>query len=307
MLINDSYMKKNSFVYSIIIPHYNIPELLVRCLNSIPVCKDIQVIVIDDCSPGADKYKEQYPELSRPYLEFYSTSRGGSAGRARNIGLQHAKGKWLIFADSDDIFTEGFIEYLSYYADSNFDIVFFDVESRDTITLELTNDSKSSSEILHKVDFSDKQKSEDFRFNHEVPWGKMIRHDLVIKNQIRFDEVLASNDTMFMLKSLFFADRITFLDKKLYCWMIRQDSLVHATPKLAVVMSRYEVDLIRNRFCIDNGYRKYTRSVANWLLMIIRFGIKRFFKAVSLLFKYRINPFTKCSNWVGTIRGRWEL
>lgn len=34
-----------------------------RCLASIPVREDIQVIVIDDCSPGADKYLETYPEL----------------------------------------------------------------------------------------------------------------------------------------------------------------------------------------------------------------------------------------------------
>lgn len=295
-------MKKNSFVFSVIIPHYNIPELLVRCLKSIPIREDIQVIVIDDCSPGADKYKEQYPELSRPYLEYYSTPKGGSAGRARNIGLQYAQGKWLLFADSDDVFAEGFIEQLSHYTDSIFDIVFFDIESRDTVTLELTNDSIKASDILHKVDFTDKQKSEVFRFSHEVPWGKMIRHDLVRKNDIKFDEVLASNDTMFMLKSLFYADEITFLDKKLYCWMIRQDSLVHSTPKLPVVMARYEVDLIRNRFCIDNGYRKYTRSIANWLWIISHFGILPLIKAILLLFKYRINPFTKCRNWFNTIR-----
>ena len=36
--------------YSIIIPHKNSPELLERCLNSIPERKDIEIIVVDDCS-----------------------------------------------------------------------------------------------------------------------------------------------------------------------------------------------------------------------------------------------------------------
>ena len=36
--------------YSIIIPHYNVPNLLLRCVRSIPVREDIQVIVVDDCS-----------------------------------------------------------------------------------------------------------------------------------------------------------------------------------------------------------------------------------------------------------------
>ena len=88
-------------LYSIIIPHYDIPDLLMRCLKSIPVSEDIQVIVVDDNSPDADTYLERYPELSRPYLEFTRTTKGGGAGYARNVGLDHAKGKWLLFADSD--------------------------------------------------------------------------------------------------------------------------------------------------------------------------------------------------------------
>ena len=36
--------------YSIIIPHYNSPNLLKRMLNSIPEREDIEIIVVDDCS-----------------------------------------------------------------------------------------------------------------------------------------------------------------------------------------------------------------------------------------------------------------
>ena len=38
--------------FCIIIPHYDIPVLLMRCLKSIPVTEDIQVIVVDDNSPA---------------------------------------------------------------------------------------------------------------------------------------------------------------------------------------------------------------------------------------------------------------
>lgn len=51
-------------LFSIIIPHYNIPDLLMRCLKSIPVSEDIQVIVVDDNSADADTYLDRYPELS---------------------------------------------------------------------------------------------------------------------------------------------------------------------------------------------------------------------------------------------------
>ena len=71
-------------LFSIIIPHKDIPDLLMRCLKSIPVSEDIQVIVVDDNSADADTYLEKYPELSRPYLEFIRTTKGGGAGYARH-------------------------------------------------------------------------------------------------------------------------------------------------------------------------------------------------------------------------------
>ena len=71
--------------YSIIIPHYDIPDLLVRCLKSIPVREDVQVIVVDDCSPGNEEYAARYPELTRPFVEFYATaSHGGAERRPRH-------------------------------------------------------------------------------------------------------------------------------------------------------------------------------------------------------------------------------
>ena len=56
-------------LFSVIIPHYDIPDLLMRCLKSIPVSEDIQVIVVDDNSTDADTYVGRYPELSRPLFK----------------------------------------------------------------------------------------------------------------------------------------------------------------------------------------------------------------------------------------------
>ena len=47
--------------FSSIIPHYHIPDLLMRCVDSIPVRDDIQVIAVDDCSPEVDTYLLKYP------------------------------------------------------------------------------------------------------------------------------------------------------------------------------------------------------------------------------------------------------
>ena len=112
-------------LFSVIIPHREIPDLLMRCLKSIPVSEDIQVIVVDDNSPDVDTYLEKYPELSRPYLEFIRAPKNGGAGYARNIGLNHAKGKWLLFADADDFFVGNMYDIISMHVESDADVIYF--------------------------------------------------------------------------------------------------------------------------------------------------------------------------------------
>ena len=98
-----------------------------RCLESIPVREDVQVIVVDDCSPDASSYLQKYPALSRPFLDFYRTEKGGSAGRARNVGLRHARGRWCLFADADDYYEDGFLDVIGQALDDELDILYFNV------------------------------------------------------------------------------------------------------------------------------------------------------------------------------------
>ena len=66
------------YQYTIIIPHHNIPGLLRRCLWSIPVREDTQVVVVDDKS--SDAFVGQLRELERefPHVTFvYAETNGG--------------------------------------------------------------------------------------------------------------------------------------------------------------------------------------------------------------------------------------
>ena len=115
--------------FTIIIPHYNIPELLSRCLASIPERDDTQVIVVDDKSdePSCNelhKLEKVFPAVSFLYAQEH---RGG--GGARNLGLEHARGKYLLFADADDIFNGCISGILDEYAASWVDIIFFNANS----------------------------------------------------------------------------------------------------------------------------------------------------------------------------------
>src|SRR5690606_31308962 len=118
-----------SINYSIIIPHKNIPDLLSRCLASIPDKEEFQVIIVDDNSDSNKVDFKNFPGLNRSNTEIYFTKRGKGAGYARNIGLRHAKGKWLIFADSDDFFNPCFETVINQHVDSKADVIYFSATS----------------------------------------------------------------------------------------------------------------------------------------------------------------------------------
>ena len=210
--------------FSIIIPHYNIPDLLMRCLKSIPVSEDIQVIVVDDNSPNADTYLEKYSELSRPYLEFIRTTKGGGAGYARNVGLDNAKGKWLLFADADDLYVDNMYDIILKYVDSEADIIYF--KNKSVMSIDITKPSNRCEILNYYVDqyfeFHDEKK---IRANNAVPWAKMIRLELIHINKIRFDELLYSNDLYFMTSIGCYAKKIEVCKDVLYLITTRQGSL----------------------------------------------------------------------------------
>ena len=81
--------------YSFIIPHKNAPELLRRCIASIPQREDVQIIVVDD---NSEKEKKPVVERENVMIVEIDSKDSKGAGHARNIGLSQAKGKWILFA-----------------------------------------------------------------------------------------------------------------------------------------------------------------------------------------------------------------
>ena len=103
--------------FSIIIPHHDIPQLLERCLKSIPIKEDLEVIVVDDNSNPKLVDFNNFPGMERKDTTCILDKKGGGAGYARNVGMKHANGKWLIFADADDFFTDYFYDIINKYND----------------------------------------------------------------------------------------------------------------------------------------------------------------------------------------------
>ena len=159
---------EKEIVYSIIIPHKNIPLLLQRCLDSIPQREDIQIIVVDDNSSSDIVDFSNFPGRNKVGVEIILTKEGKGAGYARNCGLKHVRGEWLIFADADDFFLRDFLDVLDAYRNTDYDLIVFRAESVDSDTLAPVISRQNNYEkIAENMDL------EILKYRNDVPWAKM--------------------------------------------------------------------------------------------------------------------------------------
>lgn len=211
--------------YSIIIPHKDIPGLLQRCLDSIPERDDVEVIVVDDDSDPKKVDFEHFPGLERDNTRVIFSKDGGGAGHARNVGLDHAQGRWIVFADADDFFTEDFNGLLDETVDAEEDIVFFDyinVLSGD-ITRQV-EDRKWYSKFMASYRNGEMDET-SFRSMVPVVWCRMVRREFIERNGIRFSEMRWSNDLFFAAQVGSKAKTIKVSDRIGYAVTSREGSL----------------------------------------------------------------------------------
>ena len=205
-------MMEKEYTYSFIIPHKNCPDLLRRCVDSIPVRDDVQIIVVDDNSDDGKKPALKDRKGLQVILLDAEHSKG--AGRARNVGLDHAEGKWLLFADADDFFSENLSSLLDKYKNvQKTDIVYLNACTFDENGL--INAYKTDQLIKNYL--AGKNSAEmDLRYSLWTPWSRMVRQSVVNDFNIRFDEIPAGNDLMFGLKCSKYAKKMLVEPKFVY-------------------------------------------------------------------------------------------
>ena len=295
-------MTSVSPTFSIIIPHKDIPDLLMLCLRSIPVSEDIQVIVADDNSVGADTYLERYSELSRPYLEFVRTTKGGGAGYARNVGLEHAKGKWILFADADDFFVDDMSEIIYSLVDSEADVIYF--KNKAVLSDNISIRANRSSYVNRRIDQYLVNGDEwPIRAKMYVPWGKMIKRSLIVKNNIRFDELMYSNDVYFSLLTGYYSKKIEVVTRVLYVVTARSNSLAaNFCSKPGELEQRAEVAFRQDVFLLqhDACREMYTPRFMKEMLRKDRSLLRHYYERLNGLFPSKLSALrgiSKRTSW----------
>lgn len=184
--------------YSIIIPVYNAEGTLRRCLDSLvkQTFSDYELLLINDGSTdGSDAICREYAG-TYSCVRYFAKENGGVSS-ARNLGLEQAKGEYILFVDSDDYVSNGYFagidqELTQYHPDLlMFGAANIGVEKRVRITgaYQETEESSIASRIADAMQ----------RYLFSSPCNKVFYRQIIEQKHIRFEKNLSIGEDQVFL------------------------------------------------------------------------------------------------------------
>lgn len=202
--------------YSLIIPVYNAEATLRRCLDSVlrQAFSDYELLLINDGSTdGSDAICREYAVLF-PQIK-YLTKENGGVSSARNLGLDRAKGEYILFVDSDDYVSENYFSTITENLEnSSPDLLMFGYRNFgggcstwNTGVFAETDEERVAQRIAHAMR----------RYLFSSLWSKVFKREIIAENHLRFDEKLSiGEDQAFIFEYAMHIGSIASVDDLLY-------------------------------------------------------------------------------------------
>ena len=198
---------------SVIVPVYKAEKTLRKCVDSLlaQTLGDLEIILVNDGSPDGcqailDDYAARFPDTVRT-----KTVENGGQGRARNFGIDMARGDWLGFVDSDDwVLPEMYEKLIAAAEKEGADVAVCDTlecyEDGGTRLLRAWREGSALAAAGSSCD-------------------KVFRRSLI--GDLRFPEGLWYEDFAFSALALSRTERLARVPETLYCYRIGHPSTMH--------------------------------------------------------------------------------
>lgn len=203
--------------FSVVVTVFNLGAFLKECLESIQTASighDVELIVVDDGSNEIetiqiiDSLKDLYPSIN-----LFRKDNGGPAS-ARNFGIKHSSGEFIIPFDADNRMRAGFFSSLSYHLDKTYNQ--YDVYHFNALFFGLKD------LVWPGSDF----KLQDIAIENRVDACTCIRRESLIAIG-GFDEILVLKgfeDWELWIRMLSYGKRFYYIDEILYDYRVREHS-----------------------------------------------------------------------------------
>lgn len=252
-------MKKDSVLISVIVPVYNVEKYLDKCIKSIvdQTYSNLEIILVDDGSKDNSlEICKKWKKKDKRIKVYHQQNMGVS--RARNKGIDIAKGDYISFIDSDDMIDKNLYESFIEEYKKNVDIIRFRCQTH-------YGKYKIDSLLMQEGEFSFKQ-NETLKYDmffHKHSFGSVcfsIFNKNVIST-IRFEEKYKyGEDYLFYFKVLQNCKNIYISNQILYHYLINDFSATRKrdiTKELKEIYDHYDVDAYVYEYIINNNLLKY--------------------------------------------------
>lgn len=283
---------------SVIVTIYNSEKTLRRCLDSLrnQTLRDFEVILVDDGSTDRSaQICDDYVSLDSRFCVIHKLNGGVSS--ARQCGLDHVQGKYVIHVDPDDWVELTMLEELYKKAEkANADMVICDYfynDEQQQIYCKQCPSALDHVTVLKAI----------FRTLHGSCWNKLVKREIINKYHIEFPpEIKCSEDLVFNARLLLYPICISYLPKAFYHYMHEEKSSSLTNIYLFGKKS-YELDqqLIRllSREIPDQIFKKDIFPIMEYQAMCKAFKnqifssyqfLIRFFPSIKYIFLNSIYP-----------------
>lgn len=287
---------------TIIIPVYNVEKYIIECLNSIYDKKHLtnfEVICVDDCGKdnSIDVICKYVKEKNIKNLSVVKHDKNKGLSASRNTGLRYAKGKYICFLDSDDMIDSKNLEELVNYAvEKKLDVL----EANFT---EIFETEMSISVNSKRIDYNSDILSGDAYFtlmcenNNYVPmvWTRIYSFNYLIENNLKFVLGLKFEDEEFTPRALISADRVQYVNKFMYVYRRRDNSITTNMVKNNDWVNHYMIiinnllDFNKNNSNIES-YNSLNNRISELILSLYKNPLaykanKKYFKEIVNLVK----------------------
>lgn len=187
---------------SIIMPSYNTGKYIKETINSVinQTYTNWELLIVDDCS--TDNTDEVISECKDERIRYFKNEKNLGTAISRNKALREAKGKWIAFLDSDDLWEKEKLEkQIEFMKDNNYYFSYTQYQEIDEF-----------SNSLNKLITGPKKITQTGMYNYCWPGCLTVMYDLEKVGLIQIENLPKNNDYAIWLKAI----------KKANCYLVNE-------------------------------------------------------------------------------------
>lgn len=228
---------------SIIMPSYNTAEFIAGSIQSVQAqsYQNWELIIVDDCST------DNTDEVVKPYLlderiKYLKNEKNSGAAVSRNRALREAKGKWIAFLDSDDLWTpDKLSKQINFMEEHGYSFTY-------TNYVEIDTDGKRNGVTVT----GPKRVTKTGMFNYCWPGCLTVMYDAAAVGLVQIADIKKNNDYAMWLK----------VCKKADCYLLDEELALYRRGRVGSISTHSIKKLISWHYKLHKGAEGQNSLVA---------------------------------------------